>query len=1136
MDESDWSSPWPLNRQVGGSDLFMPDLHNYLEDIPMEMEMEDDYSEFVRNPAETIDLYPGITPSSFRHPSVYTASTSTEVSSRSGSVFSGGSSLISGSTRRSNRWPRPSSSILGGETRPTSVASEVFQDDDLYSRLLLGLPSAEHNPTMIAPEIISDIEIMGRRLEVMGRSLCESPRMSLTQLRGLQSGLRDLNRQLDDLIRITPAVAPSPSSISTRSQREYRCQLCETRGTKSAYFKNTGSFKRHIIDQHYPQHEYHCTQEGCARVYRRRDRLRNHVLTEHKRLPRKEDLDQNTSQLPYPGACPLCSRTSSTWDRLYQCLLDHCLLRAPEENEPRSNPRGEHGDGDIQYEADEGSKLDMTTPSGTDDMPPPAPSPWDWHAISPPFPSHDMLVSPDSYAPQGPSLLRHERRDGQASEELTLMSELDSPEPMETQTSALEYNPPLVTEPLGPGDADSSNKDSTGPNQNLTDSNTSKSSQPSDDEERRSMQTNMTQPDCEDEFDLDAGIADSTDDEHIRNPGAYYRKLDLLEAKTAEICGIKENPKQQEGDWKECREGLERCREALCNLKSEGFCDDEMSFLVEDEFRPDIAEVVRISMVHIDQALFLISAREHRTTLAPRGIPDRSLDAHMRWSFNAPFGHLLPSLASTPSVAVEQLPIWQFLTTTLSVGLLSFSGSHVCRFDENLWGEKMNEIPLGQGYSLTPRELACMKDFVGGPAWVLGKHHPAPARQGLKVSLTVRDLQELWGPIWLMGGTEDEGLFLRTETGYIVPLPRHHQPDPSLEEIECHWAKSCTGYDTDNPLLLRSSSRILIGTDSLTTAGLTVNHECQAQVNFLQARIRPQLQPSGAYNAYHTLDGWDATLQASIGSYVQAGGALKWKRNPARKWKASIIEKCKYGQPNLRSLLTSHIGLELSACTGNARRVTLWDALRLSQTKAVPSNTTSQKPGTVTCQHRVADPDCIKSCWTRLFSTDDIDCSINIPPEGSPTRKEYIRRLVLNAIIALEDAGVDHNDHLQAFWPFTDNPRTHRIEATALCTRILLNPPFRSNCTENHECHVTHWPMENEAEQLVPRDHFLLGEAALTVQKIIPGEKKMIIATASGNAMENGWMKMMKLKRRKMFQEDLDCDLSTGYYVPLLVR
>jgi hypothetical protein len=107
---------------------------------------------------------------------------------------------------------------------------------------------------------------------------------------------------------------------------------------------------------------------------------------------------------------------------------------------------------------------------------------------------------------------------------------------------------------------------------------------------------------------------------------------------------------------------------------------------------------------------------------------------------------------------------------------------------------------------------------------------------------------------------------------------------------------------------------------------------------------------------------------------------------------------------------------------------------------------------------------------------------------------------------------------------------------TTLYTRVLLNPPIESNCTENPGCHVNGWPIKNALDRINPHEHFVLGEAALTVRRVIPGDDIVIIATASGSAVKTGWMKSAKIEKRRMFQEDLDCDLSTGYNnLPLLV-
>ncbi len=107
---------------------------------------------------------------------------------------------------------------------------------------------------------------------------------------------------------------------------------------------------------------------------------------------------------------------------------------------------------------------------------------------------------------------------------------------------------------------------------------------------------------------------------------------------------------------------------------------------------------------------------------------------------------------------------------------------------------------------------------------------------------------------------------------------------------------------------------------------------------------------------------------------------------------------------------------------------------------------------------------------------------------------------------------------------------------TTLYIGILLNSPIESNCTENHGCHVNGWPMKNVLDRINPHEQFALGEAALTARKVIPGNGIVIIATASRSAVKTGWMKSAKIEKRQMFQEDLDCDLSTGYNnLPLLV-
>lgn len=185
----------------------------------------------------------------------------------------------------------------------------------------------------------------------------------------------------------------------------------------------------------------------------------------------------------------------------------------------------------------------------------------------------------------------------------------------------------------------------------------------------------------------------------------------------------------------------------------------------------------------------------------------------------------------------ELLPSLRFLCKVLSVGLISFAGSHVCRFDINLRDESVETIPVRFGLKFTLRKLACLDEFIGGLAWILGKHDStASPETGIKVSLTVQDFKQLWGPIWLLGGTPFEAPAIKTEMGFINPLSDQHQNDIQHRdlpyEVVCHWTKqplqTLTLNERQQNLLLITRTRILIGTTSdAGNFGFAVNDECR---------------------------------------------------------------------------------------------------------------------------------------------------------------------------------------------------------------------------------------------------------------------------------------------------------------------
>ncbi|OQE00630.1 hypothetical protein PENVUL_c048G07399 [Penicillium vulpinum] len=496
--------------------------------------------------------------------------------------------------------------------------------------------------------------------------------------------------------------------------------------------------------------------------------------------------------------------------------------------------------------------------------------------------------------------------------------------------------------------------------------------------------------------------------DHILNPTAYYEKLDTLELDTAQICGLNGGPPDANSQ-RDFRDGFRKVNSALKNLQTEGFCGRMMSILIEDPVQPDIARAVHICPEDLDG-----SGISH-STRADEILQEICGDEVLLRDFQ-------------PGPDDSR---YCFLATALLVGLVSFSGSHVCSFDVNLWRRSVIEIPVGFEFSFRRRDLACLRDFVGGPAWVLGRQSVKSNGTGVKVSLTVQDLQELWGPVWLVGGTRENGPIIRTERGFVVPLPPDQQSDMTGREVECHWTTAYPQYaDVPNPIMLNNTSRVLIG----TTFGLNINSECQNQISDIQNHFANQLQLPGACNHYYITEGYDVQLIG--GQYVTGGIVGKRKRIPATTLKAALISEILDPELDVTPLLKMNIGLEISACTGNARRLSLWHTLYLSQKRQGP-----HKPAD--CKHDIGSIDCIQQCWkqSRLNrSTVGVrcfDCGVSNTTAALPTAPNFkndissndiARSRIVSAIMALQHTGLDPEGNLQAYWPFVETRMTRRVQ------------------------------------------------------------------------------------------------------------
>ncbi|KAJ6190986.1 hypothetical protein N7519_001007 [Penicillium mononematosum] len=651
-----------------------------------------------------------------------------------------------------------------------------------------------------------------------------------------------------------------------------------------------------------------------------------------------------------------------------------------------------------------------------------------------------------------------------------------------------------------------------------------------------SVATNITTPESEEDS-IDAGILDTKNMDHILDAGRYFSDLDQLELQTAQILGMLNGTGIKLESLDDCIECLGNWQAALEYLQSQGFCENTVSILIEDQDRDGVASVFHISLSQVGALLQTILSTLEEDALK------RLAMTWMQTMLN------LDNKALSDCDSVE---ILRYLCRILFIGIVAFSGSHVCRFDINLWDQEMEEIPVGfDGYAFKPRKLACLDDFIGGPAWILGKVSAPP--EGMKISLTVQDVQELWGPVSLVEGTAEEAPIIQTERGFIVPF-QYSNSLPYISDESLHMK-----------ILISSRSRILIGTSTDVKPGLVVNDKCRSSISSIGQQIACRLQYPGTSKSRYVSDGYDVQLVG--GQYVTAGLVKKYKRIPKRTLKAMLIADCTKPDTRLVPLLKLRVGLEVSACTGNAQRVTLWDALRFSQTS------TQDTDHPTYCAHNIGDKNCISSCWTRWSSVDDIDSLDHIPAQNKLLSGLEARRVIVNSILALEHSGIDGEGNLQVSWPFSNSPAncpvlpstpkeshnwfrvvkdTRDTSSFAVFSQRCLELPEKGMmrscsvlCKERHSkplqttlsTRILTPTEEGSVAGLLVGVKFLVGEAHLTVTKAVQDKLAIIAAVSMNplNPLRHRFREILQDAGPSVYKEHIWPDNTAGLSVPVFV-
>jgi hypothetical protein len=537
---------------------------------------------------------------------------------------------------------------------------------------------------------------------------------------------------------------------------------------------------------------------------------------------------------------------------------------------------------------------------------------------------------------------------------------------------------------------------------------------------------------------------------------------------------------------------LEKTVAALYAMQNERFCRAAVSIVVDVTGRPDVVELVDISITDVEALLVGIGKA------LPLGLfPNQSLLLMARLlakfgaikQFGNHTGHHLP--ASTQDVLAwidddsglisdAKLRYLDLLSALLSLATRSYAVSHCVKDDSQPFGASTTSVRLDHvaahtaiqpNFNLRQRRLACLDSFLKSNLWVFGTTSSPLWNASLLCS--VEQFADLWGPVFAVPSSPSrfqELLSLNLEGGilhrppsteHIVVQARaqsvsrginetiykmHFTPCGPLRRRRCDDATlsnmlSVSVQDEQSPLPelspFPSSARMLIGQPNLSTESsmgimdevvtlgdltrgpnasvgddpedavitvaardskgtqaldetralneirtlnetrmLSINLSCPLSMGDFGKANALDLHALGTAKACYLRDSYQINFNS--GQWINLGVQKSWKLRPASTYKTMLVEMCTKPRmkQHIQSILDRRVGLEWSACTGNAERRTLWEALK------------------------------------RAFPADAATLDAAYAAKDNETIAEFVADLSLT--------GLDEQDHFRLVWPTHD--------------------------------------------------------------------------------------------------------------------
>ena len=388
-------------------------------------------------------------------------------------------------------------------------------------------------------------------------------------------------------------------------------------------------------------------------------------------------------------------------------------------------------------------------------------------------------------------------------------------------------------------------------------------------------------------------------------------------------------------------------------MKSRKFCTKTLSILQQHEV-DSVVEINQLELIHIDSL-----KSDFEFTMGETLINfDKATISGLLNPIYRSCKNLLERLKIRRCLEKDLNPqailtLIRKVILVLDAAVVSYVRSHTLDFD----GKEFLTLDVSEGedwfaFTCSPTRLACLDAFIDGrKVWVfslLNNDRDVPdrphrtAKNGSYVLTRMQVLTDIWGPVYTVPSTSGLIKHYAVSKGVICRVKKSsNSPVPGA--VQCHYFSRTSFFRRKASNLVSVGEELMLAEDDLLLigSGLRINQDCTYTLLDFKDDYASDISPLGTEESVWKLDA--RSLFFSFSKWIGVTVSGTQKLVPQTTLKQHILDKWS-SMPSRANpgILHQYHGVEISHCTGNARRVALRQILTSNLVMSVLER---QKPG-----------------------------------------------------------------------------------------------------------------------------------------------------------------------------------------------